>query len=80
MDPQEILKSATSHIARAYELDHEIGTVEPGKIADMVILDANPLADSRNYRRIHSVIKDGRVVDLDALPVAPIISSMEVTN
>ncbi|MCZ6539544.1 MAG: amidohydrolase family protein [Chloroflexi bacterium] len=78
MEPMEILKSATSHIARAYKLDADIGTLEAGKIADLVILDENPLESARNYRSIHSVIKDGRVVDLDALPVAPIISSMTV--
>lgn len=80
MAPMEILKSATSHIARAYELDGEIGTLEPGKIGDVVILDANPLENARNYRRIHAVIKEGQVVDLSALPVAPIISTMKVAN
>ena len=78
MAPMEILKAATSNIARAYRLDKDIGTLEPGKIADLVILDADPLASARNYRRIRSVIKDGKVVDLAALPVAPIISAMEV--
>lgn len=78
MEPMEILKSATIHVARAYKLDADIGTLEVGKIADLVILDENPLESARNYRSIHSVIKDGRVVDLDALPVAPIISSMTV--
>jgi imidazolonepropionase-like amidohydrolase len=80
MQPMEILKSATIHIARAYELEDEIGTLESGKIADIVILDANPLRNARNYRRIHSVIKNGQVVDLEALPVAPIISSMKVPD
>ncbi len=80
MAPMEILKSATSHIARAYKLDRDIGTLEPGKIADLVILDANPLESARNYRRIHAVIKDGKVVDLKALPVAPIISSMKAPD
>jgi imidazolonepropionase-like amidohydrolase len=74
MAPMEILRSATSHVARAYRLDRDLGTLEPGKVADLVILDADPLADARHYRRIRSVIKDGRVVDLAALPVAPVIS------
>ncbi|WP_419859687.1 amidohydrolase family protein [Candidatus Palauibacter sp.] len=80
MAPMEILRSATSHIARAYELDDEIGSLQPGMIADLVILDANPLEAARNYRSIHAVIKDGRWVDLDALPVAPIISVLKPSN
>jgi imidazolonepropionase-like amidohydrolase len=79
MKPMEILKSATSHIAQAYELEDEIGTLESGKIADMVLLNANPLKSAKNYRKIDMVIKEGKVVDLDALPIAPIISSMEVS-
>jgi imidazolonepropionase-like amidohydrolase len=78
MAPMEILRSATSHIASAYRVDGEIGTLEPGKRADLVILDDNPLDSAHNYRQIHAVIKDGRVVDLDRLPTAPLISSMEV--
>ena len=77
MEPMEILRSVTSHIARAYELDDEIGSLQPGMIADLVILDANPLEAARNYRSIHAVIKDGKRVDLDALPVAPIISVLK---
>jgi imidazolonepropionase-like amidohydrolase len=74
MDRMEILKAATSNIAKAYKLP-EIGSLEAGKIADVVILDANPLESARSYRRIHAVIKDGKVVDLRALPVSPIISA-----
>lgn len=74
MEPMEILKSVTSHVAKAYK-HTDIGTLEPGKIADLVILDADPLASARNYRRINAVIKDGKVVDLKALPTAPIIST-----
>jgi imidazolonepropionase-like amidohydrolase len=78
MAPMEVLRSATFNVAEAYELLDEIGTLETGKIADLVILNENPLLDARNYRTIDAVIKDGRVVDLGALPVAPIISSMKV--
>ncbi len=78
MTPMEILKSATSNVARAYKLEQEIGTLEPGRRGDLVILDANPLESARNYRRIRSVIKDGRVIDLAALPTAPVISSRKV--
>ena len=74
MDRMEILKSTTSHIARAYK-HSELGTLEAGKLADLVILDADPLESARNYRRINSVIKGGRVVDRATLPVSPIISA-----
>ncbi|MBK9977175.1 MAG: amidohydrolase family protein [Gemmatimonadetes bacterium] len=56
----EILASATSNIARAYKVDRELGTLERGKIADLVMLDANPLESARNYRRISAVIKTAR--------------------
>ena len=78
MDPMEVLKSATSNVASAYWLEDEIGTLQPGRWADIVILNADPLASAYNYREVHMVIKEGKVVDLDALPVAPIISSMKV--
>ena len=77
MAPMEILRSMTSNVARAYEMEDEIGSLQPGMIADLVILDANPLEAARNYRSIHAVIKDGRRVDIDALPVAPIISVLK---
>lgn len=75
MAPMEVLKSATSNIANAYRLDQDLGTLEAGKFADLVILDEDPLKDARNYRSIHSVIKSGRPVDLEALPVASIVSA-----
>lgn len=80
MAPMEILKSATSNVARAYKVDKELGTLEAGKAADLVILDANPLEAARNYRRINSVIKGGKVVDIAKLPLAPVISSMKAVR
>ena len=77
MAPMEILKSATSNIAKAYKVDRELGTLEPGKAADLVILEADPLGSARNYRRIHTVIKGGMVVDRAALPSAPVISTLK---
>lgn len=75
MPPMEILKTATSNIAKAYRVDRDLGTLEAGKIADLLILDADPLQSARAYRGIHRVIKEGVVVDRNALPVAPLITA-----
>jgi imidazolonepropionase-like amidohydrolase len=77
MAPMEVLKSATSNIAKAYKVDKDLGTLEIGKAGDLVILDADPLASARNYRRINSVIKGGKVIDIASLPTAPVISALK---
>lgn len=71
--PADILAAATRNGAAAYGLDDRLGTIEAGKIADLLILDADPLRDIKNLRRIDAVIKDGRLIDRDSLPtVAPL--------
>jgi imidazolonepropionase-like amidohydrolase len=55
MSAAQALKSATSVAARCMGLDRDLGTIEPGKWADFVVLDGNPLSDIRNIRRISSV-------------------------
>ncbi len=52
----------------------DLGTLEPGKIADLLVLDKNPLQAAENYQSIHSVIKEGSVVDRGALPANPILT------
>ncbi|MFL1375792.1 amidohydrolase family protein [Nocardiopsis protaetiae] len=68
MSPMGLLHAATRNIARAYKVDDDLGTLETGKIADMVVLDEDPLRGAESYRSIHAVIKDGTLVDRDALP------------
>lgn len=68
MAPMEALLAATRNVAEAYGKGGDLGTVEPGKRADLLILDGDPLADVRNYRRIAEVMKDGVLVDREALP------------
>jgi imidazolonepropionase-like amidohydrolase len=58
----EALQTATRNPARYLGMADSLGTVEAGKLADLVLLDADPLADIRNARRIHAVIANGRVV------------------
>ena len=65
--PMEALQAATIVPARAMKLDSEIGTIEAGKRADLVVLNANPLESIRNIRTVRWTISDGRVYDAPAL-------------
>ena len=74
MQPMDAIVAATGSIAKAYHKDKEIGTLEPGKRADLLILDADPLADIMNVEKISTVMKDGAVVDRAGLPVKRIVT------
>ena len=65
--PLEALQAATIVPARAMKLDAELGTIEKGKRADMVVLNANPLERIQNIRSARWTIIDGRVYDTQAL-------------
>jgi imidazolonepropionase-like amidohydrolase len=62
LTPLEALQAATRNAAEYLSLGRTNGTVEAGKAADLVLLDANPLADIRNTRRIDAVLRNGAVV------------------
>jgi imidazolonepropionase-like amidohydrolase len=59
LTPAQVLRSATVNPAIFLGREKEQGTVEAGKVADLLILDADPLADVRNTRKVHWVIKGG---------------------
>jgi imidazolonepropionase-like amidohydrolase len=61
--PAATLQAATIHNARALRQDERLGSIEVGKLADMVILSADPLADIRNTRKIDWVIRGGVIVE-----------------
>jgi Tol biopolymer transport system component/imidazolonepropionase-like amidohydrolase len=67
LSPAQAIRSATGDAARILGAEKDLGTIEVGKRADLVILDADPLADIRNTRRIWQVIHDGRVIDRAAI-------------
>src|SRR3989441_7687122 len=55
MTPMQVIVASTGGAARVTKVDPKIGTIEPGKWADLLVLNANPLDDIRNTRQIHSV-------------------------
>jgi imidazolonepropionase-like amidohydrolase len=67
LTPMEALETATVHPARYLGLDRDLGTLEPGKLADFVVLDANPLDDIRNTAEITYVAQGGVLYDDETL-------------
>jgi imidazolonepropionase-like amidohydrolase len=61
MAPFDALRSATLEPARYFGMLDSLGTIAPGKLADLLLLDANPLQDIRNTRRISAVVANGRL-------------------
>ena len=65
--PLEVLRIATQQNAEALGAQDDLGTLEPGKLGDIVLLDKNPLEDIRNTQTIWRVIKGGWLFDPDKL-------------
>jgi imidazolonepropionase-like amidohydrolase/Tol biopolymer transport system component len=63
MTPHEALRAGTANGARYLGMDKDIGSLEPGKLADLAVLDANPLEDIQNSRQVSLVMVNGRLYD-----------------
>jgi imidazolonepropionase-like amidohydrolase len=67
MTPLQAIQSATIVSARAMNLDRDSGTVEPGKRADLILVDGNPLANISDLRKVSRVVANGRLYDTGKL-------------
>ena len=67
LSPFEVLRVATLEPARHLGMLDSLGTIAAGKVADLVLLNADPLADVRHLRRIEAVVADGRLWEVRAL-------------
>ena len=67
MTPHEALRASTLHPAEALGLESDVGSIAPGKLADFVILDRNPLEKIENSDSVRLVVKNGRAYTLDEL-------------
>lgn len=67
LGPMEALRSATQVAAQALGIDDQVGTVEAGKIADLVLLGGDPSVDIKNIRKTEMVIVNGRLLSVEQL-------------
>lgn len=67
ISPLEAIKAATIVPAQVFNLDKNLGTIEEGKFADLILVDGNPLENISDIRKVRFVVKDGRMFDTAAL-------------
>jgi imidazolonepropionase-like amidohydrolase len=79
MTPAQAIVAATRNGAVACRGVKDFGTIEAGKLADLVVLSADPLADIHNLRKVAAVYKDGRAVDRARLPETRVLSIPSAT-
>lgn len=72
MTPSQAIVAATKNGAIASQGLKDYGTLEAGKLADILLLDADPLADIKNIRKLSMVMRNGLVIDRDRLPERPV--------
>ena len=70
MKPIDVLRTGTINPARALGLDKDLGSLEPGKLADLVVLDDNPLENIRNSDHVAMTMAGGRLFDSNLQIVA----------
>jgi imidazolonepropionase-like amidohydrolase len=75
--PMAALQAATVNPTKFLSLEKSLGTIETGKLADLILLDANPLTDISNTRKINAVVANGRYLSREFLD--KMLAAVEMT-
>ncbi len=67
MTPHEALRSATLHGAQYLGLDQALGSLEPGKLADLIVVNGNPLEDLYQSANVWQIMVNGRLYDAETM-------------
>lgn len=67
MSPLQALKTATINPARTFGLDHQLGSIKVGKLADLIVIDGDPLADIRQTDKVQYSMVNGRLFDAQSM-------------
>ena len=67
MSTHEALQAVTINAARYSHADHELGSVEAGKVADLIFVRGDPLADVKNAANVEQVMKNGVVYSIEEI-------------
>ena len=67
MTPLEALKTATINPAKTFGMDHQLGSIETGKLADLIVIDGNPLQDIRSTDKVVYTMVNGRLFDAQSM-------------
>ena len=65
LNPMQVIQATTKNVAEYMNKQESLGTLEEGKLADILIVDADPLADIRNLRKVHLLLKGGETLDTE---------------
>ena len=67
LSPYDAIRASTINVAKNIGVDGDLGTLEVGKIADMVIIDGDPLNEITDIRNVEATIKDGHIYQIREL-------------
>jgi len=62
LSPADVVRAATLNNARYFRIEDRLGSIEPGKLADLILVEGDPFKDSRTFRQVKHVMLNGQWV------------------